>query len=286
MPELPEVETIKLDLYKLIVNRKIVAVEVSLLKQIKNPLKYFLKNIVGVKIKQIKRRAKNLFLELDNGYFLVFHLKMTGQLIYRSKKGWLAGGGHSIRQDLKKLPNKYSHVIFTFENGARLFFNDMRQFGWVKLVDKKELEQMFKKIGPEPLDKGLTADKFMALLVKKKTAIKSLLMEQDFVAGVGNIYASEACFCAGIAPIRQANSLSPSEAKKLLLCLKKILRLAIEKKGTSVVDYVDAFGERGQMSRFLKVYGRVSQPCLKCGIPLKIMRQAQRTTVFCSHCQK
>ncbi|HOY55831.1 MAG TPA: bifunctional DNA-formamidopyrimidine glycosylase/DNA-(apurinic or apyrimidinic site) lyase [bacterium] len=286
MPELPEVETIKLGLRRLIVNNKIDKVEVNLSKQIKNPLKYFLKNAVGVKIKQIKRRAKNLLLELSNGYFLVFHLKMTGQLTYRSKKGSLVGGGHPIKQDLKTLPNKYSHVIFTFENGAKLFFNDTRQFGWVKLVNKKELEQMLQKIGPELLDESLTVDKFGALLAKKKTAIKPLLMEQSFVAGIGNIYATEACFCAGIGPQRPANSLNVSETKKLLVCLKKILKLAIAKKGTSVVDYVDALGEQGKMSNFLKVYGRAGQPCLKCGAALRVMKQAQRATVFCAQCQK
>ncbi|MDD5289752.1 MAG: bifunctional DNA-formamidopyrimidine glycosylase/DNA-(apurinic or apyrimidinic site) lyase [Patescibacteria group bacterium] len=296
MPELPEVETIKLELNKVLRNKKIKAVVLNLPKQVHGDRKKFLKVVVGAKIKAVGRRAKTLIITLKNKKYLIFHLKMTGQLIYQGNRGdqgdqgdqggKLYGGGHPIKQDLKNLPNKFSHVIFNFSDGSHLFFNDTRQFGWVKLVEEKELANMSAEYGPEPLEKNFTPEYFSDFLARRATAIKPLLMEQKFIAGLGNIYAAEACFCAGISPKRSANKIKPKEIKKLYNCIKKILKLAIAKKGTSADNYVDAFGRQGNMINYLKVYGRKGKKCFRCGALLHEIRQGSRATVFCGKCQK
>lgn len=286
MPELPEVETIRLELQNLIQGKKIKSVTINLAKQVKGDRKEFLKVVTGAKVVAIQRRAKIIIFDLNNGWHLIFHLKLTGQLIYRSKNGKVSGGGHPIQQDLRNLPNKYSHVIFNFTDGSRLFFNDLRQFGWVKVVDDKELQKMDTEFGPEPLDKKFTLKYFSDFLARRSTAIKPLLMEQRFIAGLGNIYAQEVCFCAGISPQRSANKIKLAEIKKLYNCIKKILRFAIKKKGTSTENYIDAFGREGKMENFLKVYGRAGRPCQRCKAVLKSIKQGQRTTIFCPKCQK
>lgn len=287
MPELPEVETIKRELVELIKNKKIKSVDINLAKQVKMPKAKFLRLVEGQNIKNIRRRAKMIILDLASGWHLVFHLKMTGQLIYRGKGGKLAGGGHPIRQDLEDLPNKYSHVIFNFQGGSRLFFNDLRQFGWVKLLNGKELEKIDREFGVEPLGKEFTFKKFKELLEKKQNkVIKPLLLEQGVIAGIGNIYAQEACFCAGIMPNRRVKDIDEAELKKLYNCLIKILKLAVEKKGTSADNYVDAFGRQGSMVEYLKVYDRKGKKCYKCRGEIKVMKQGSRTTAYCGACQR
>lgn len=305
MPELPEVETIKLELDELIRGKIIGSVEVNLAKEIKTPLVVFKRKLKGAKIKKVARRAKMLLIEVvphksQTSNWLVFHLKMTGQIIYRGQtlnsvkqssspskgeqKYMYAGGGHPIKQDLVDLPNKYSHVIFNLDDGSRIFFNDTRQFGWVKLVDDQGLRELEQNLGPEPLE--IDWREFKQLIGNKKTAIKPLLMDQEVLAGVGNIYAQEACWCAEILPLRKANNLSEREIKKLFSCLKKILHLAIKKKGTTAANYVDAFGRQGSMWPYLKVYGRAGKKCLRCGKKLKQIKQAQRSTIYCAGCQR
>lgn len=286
MPELPEVETIKSELNRLIKNKIIESVDINLVKQVKNPRSEFLKIVTGRKIDGVRRRAKMLIMDLDSDHHLIFHLKMTGQLIYRSETGKLAGGGHPIKHDLENLPNKYSHVVFYFKGGGRLFFNDLRQFGWVRTVTDDELEKIIAAYGPEPLAKDFDMEKFGAIIKNKKTALKPLLMDQAIVAGVGNIYAQEACYCAGIAPTRPANKLNNSEIKKLFDCLQQILKLAIEKKGTSADNYVDALGRQGSMMPYLKIYNKAGEQCQKCKSVIKSMKQGARTTCYCAHCQK
>lgn len=287
MPELPEVETIKRDLNRVVKNKKIKSVQINLAKQVKTPKAKFLKIVQGARIKNIQRRAKTLIFDLDNNYYLIFHLKMTGQLIYRSKDRKLSGGGHPIEYNLNELPNKYSHVIFNFNDGSQLFFNDLRRFGWVKLVSSKELEEFKKKYGLEPLNRSFTFKKFQELIAdKSRTPIKPLLMEQNVIAGIGNIYSQEACFCAGIMPTRKAGNIQEAELKRLYNCLRKILKLAILKHGTTTDTYVDAFGREGSMNRFLKVYGRAGKKCFKCGAKIKSIKQRQRTTYYCPKCQK
>ena len=275
MPELPEVETIKLQLDRLLKNKIIASVELRLPKQVKSDKKKFLKLVIGAKIKKVFRRAKILIMDLDNGYHLVFHLKLTGQLIYQK-----------ISRQSGNYPNKYSHIVFNFKTGDRLFFNDLRQFGWVKLVSANELKNILQEFGPEPLAKNFSFEKFYNIFAPKKTAIKPLLMEQIFLAGVGNIYASEACFCAGILPTRRADKISTLEYRKLYQCLRKILKFAIQKKGVSAENYLDAFGKKGEMIKYLKVYSRGGKKCKKCGSNIKSVKQGSRTSFYCPKCQR
>ncbi len=289
MPELPEVETIRKDLTAIIIGAKIKSVDIHLNKQVNNAKQRFLKLVEGQKIKSIQRRAKLLIIALDNGYYLVFHLKMTGQLIYQSrpskrKKGLLAGGGHPIKSSLVNLPNKYSHVVFKFNDGSQLFFNDTRQFGWVKLVNAIELEKIKQAFGPEPLD--IKQARFIEIFKNRKAVIKTFLMNPQVLAGVGNIYAQEALFCAGIKPTKRANQISRAKLVSLHGCLQKILKLAIKHKGTSADDYVDAFGRAGSMQPYLEVYQRQNKKCKQCKTKLKLIKQGQRSTVYCPKCQK
>jgi len=224
MPELPEVETIKRELFQKIKGKKIVSVEVLAPKTINCSADKFKKIIENSKIKDVQRRAKLLIIKLSNNYNLAIHLKLTGQFIYKSR---------SITCDLPE--EKYARLIFTFQNNDKsdtkslvrdkLFFNDLRKFAFVKLLDDKKLEKLLaeKNFGPKPLDKTFTLKIFQNLLFQKKKAkIKPLLMNQNFLAGVGNIYAAESCFCAKILPTRSAGSLTKEEIKKLYQCLRKI----------------------------------------------------------------
>ena len=271
MPELPEVETIRRELLQKIRSKKIASVEVLTPKMINCPVNEFIKIIKNAKIKDIQRRAKLLIIKLSNGYNLVVHLKLTGQFIYEI-------------QDIK-----YTHLIFTFEKGDKLFFNDLRKFAFVKLLDNKELKELLTKenFGPEPLEKNFTLDIFQNLLTQKKKAkIKPLLMNQEFLAGVGNIYASESCFYAKILPTRPAGNLTKKEIKELYQGLRKILSAAIIRKGSSVNQYIDIYGKKGEYVPFLKVYNRQGKLCLRCGTKIKKITLAGRGTYFCPGCQK
>ncbi|MBU0598056.1 bifunctional DNA-formamidopyrimidine glycosylase/DNA-(apurinic or apyrimidinic site) lyase, partial [Patescibacteria group bacterium] len=248
MPELPEVETIRRQLSAELSGKTIKNVEVRLAKMIKGQVFRFKKKITGAGITSVSRRAKILIFSLSNGYAILVHLKMTGQLVY-TKQGKIKTGGHPIKDGHKDLPNKFTHVIFKLNGRATLFFNDIRQFGYLMLVKAGELDGHFSRmrIGPEPLKSDFTLGAFTKLLLKKKKSkIKPLLMDQSFIAGVGNIYATEACYYSKIRPTRRVGSLKKDEISKLYLHLIKILKFAIKKQGTSAKNYIDAFGEPGE----------------------------------------
>ncbi len=272
MPELPEVETIKLQLAQKIKGKTIRKVKVKLLKMVRGAsLKEFEKKVVGAKIKDVGRRAKLLIIELSSGYSLVIHLKLTGQLIFNRE------------------PEKHTHLIYYFTDGSALLHNDMRQFGYVKLVKNSKIPELFQKekFGPEPLDKKFTLEKFKELLnKKKKSKIKPLLMDQTFLAGLGNIYAQEACFFAKIKPTRTAGSLTDKEIKDLYEGFKKILRESIKHKGSSTDTYLDIKGKQGEYMPFLKVYQKEGKKCFRCGATIKSIRLNGRGTCFCPKCQK
>jgi formamidopyrimidine-DNA glycosylase len=272
MPELPEVETIRLQLLSKICGKKITKVEVKFAGLLNVPAKNFIRILTGAIIEEIRRRAKLLIFDLSNGWSLILHLKLTGQLISNGEKG--------IGQP---------HIIYTFEDGTQLKHYDFRRFGYVKLVRREEVETYLDKegFGPEPLDKKFTLEVFRELLKKKpKALIKPLLMDQTFIAGVGNIYAQEACFFAQILPTRRVGSLNDEEIKRLYEGLKKILKEAINYRGSSVDSYVDALGKPGNYVSKLKVYGRGRKKCLRCGSLLKEAKLAGRSTVWCPKCQK
>jgi len=271
MPELPEVETIVRQLNAALKGKKIKSAKVSLSRLVKCPVKKFRKAVEGAVVKRIGRRAKMIIVGLSNGCSLVIHLKMTGQLI--------AGG----------TPGKHTHIIYEFAGGGRLIHNDLRRFGFVKVMPTAELDNFFaqEKFGPEPLEKSFTPRLFAGMLAGKKgKKIKPLLMDQKFISGVGNIYGDEILFFAGVLPERKAGSLSSEEIKKIYAGIKKILSLAVKKRGSSTDDYLDARGKKGDFVKFLKVYGREGEPCKKCGAEIRRLKIGGRSAHFCPRCQK
>jgi formamidopyrimidine-DNA glycosylase len=279
MPELPEVETISQQLARKIKGKKIKKIKVRLKKIIQvSSLNFFKNKVEGVKIKKVWRRAKMIIIDLENHYSLVIHLKLSGQLLYSPKE--------------KKEYPKHSHLIFVFADQGVLIFNDMRQFGYCKLILTQDLPDFFqeKKIGPEPLAKNFSLKKFKELLEKKSQGkIKPVLMDQSFLAGIGNIYAQEICWCARVLPQRKINTLTDKEIKLIYNCLIKILKVAIKDKGTTAADehYQDTAGKKGKYAFKLKVYQKQGKKCSRCqkGIIQRI-NLAGRGTSYCPRCQK
>ena len=294
MPEMPEVETIAADLSDKLSGQKIISVDLISPKSAKNAPAFFKKKLIGASLKKISRRGKLLIFELSENYLLI-HLKMTGQLIYVDQKTSIAGG-HSLNDRKNssfaesvggKLPNKYTRVVISFKNGAQLFFNDLRRFGYLKIVTPGELALILKNsYGPEPLTPEFTFKYLEKLLAKRKTKIKALLLDQKLVAGLGNIYVDEALFASGIRPDRLALSLKSAEIKKLFLAINFLIKKAIKHRGTTFSNYVDSKGQKGNFSKFLKVYGRKDEKCVSCGGPIRKIKLAGRGTHYCPHCQK
>lgn len=218
---------------------------------------------------------------------------MTGQLIYQ-KGGEIVAGGHSeggrdetLPRLCDDLPNKHTHIIFYFSDKSKLFFNDLRRFGVVKIVDKKELENIINDFGEEPLKKSFSLKVFKDIAKNKKGNIKAFLLNQKHIAGIGNIYADEILFEAGILPSREINSLEREEIKKLYQAIKKILKKAVEYRGTTFNNYLDASGKEGGFLKFLKVYGREKEKCKKCKKSvIRKTKIAGRGTRYCGKCQK
>ncbi len=287
MPELPEVETIKRDLAKKIVGKKITTILILQKKSVHYPTDKFKEVLVGDKISSINRRGKLLYCSFQKSpLFLLVHLKMTGQLIYRQKEK-ITAGGHSLGKIDFELPNKFTRAVFGFVDGSELFFNDMRRFGYLKLVTAEEKDKILQKsFGIEPLTPDFKYQSFAQLFVKRKTAVKALLMNQKLIAGLGNIYADEVCFCAGIKPDRRVEKISESEKKKLFSCINKVLLLSIKHRGTTFNSYVDCDGNKGNFVHLLKVYGRDGEKCYRCKSIIKKIRAAGRGTHFCLQCQK
>ncbi len=278
MPELPEVETIRRQLGKLVVGKRIKDVKISLPKMVKLPLGKFRKAVIGATVRKMGRRAKILIFELSNGWSILIHLKLSGRLIFRKKN-----------EKLHQEDAKWNHLTYYFNDGSRLFHNDLRQFGYVKLVKTDELPDFFKKekLGPEPLDKNFTLDEFSTILEKKpKTRIKQFLMDQQNIAGIGNIYSDEILFFAKAHPLKRVSDLKPAEIKKIFEGIKKILTKALKLHGSSIDLYLDASGKRGKYVPKLKVYGKEDARCLRCGTIIKRIKLGGRSAHFCPECQK
>ncbi|MFH0854440.1 MAG: bifunctional DNA-formamidopyrimidine glycosylase/DNA-(apurinic or apyrimidinic site) lyase [bacterium] len=274
MPELPEVETIKKELEEKILGKKIAKAELILPKITNFNQKDFIKRIKNSKIIFIERKAKNLVIKLSNKENILIHLKLTGQLIYFAPK--------------KYKKQKYTHLIFYFSDGSKLLYNDLRQFGYVKLLSTEELEKYFKKqnFGINPIDKNFTLTKFNEMLKKKRGKIKVVLMDQKFIAGIGNLYAAEICYFAKVRPDKEISKLNGKKVSELFQGIKKILQKAIKYKGSSVENYVDIYGKKGEFVPHLKVYRREGKKCLRCGVEIKAMKLGGRGTYFCPQCQK
>jgi formamidopyrimidine-DNA glycosylase len=288
MPELPEVETIKLFLAQNIVGLKVRSVEIL------NP-KSFLgdqKLIIGKEIKSVERRAKVLRIQFTDMELLI-HLKMSGQLIFgrneiSNKRYANFAGGHPTKDMYLDMPNKSTRVIFHLSDGSNLFFNDQRKFGWVKLRDTgNEIGDKFlDKLGPEPLDKEFSWEVLKNnLLRRKKTPVKVALLDQEIVAGVGNIYACEACFIAGIDPRKKVLDLTDQEFKKVHKAVVEALQYGIKYGGSSKTNFISPEGKKGLFLDYAFVYGREKLPCKNCGTPIKKIKLGGRGTFYCPQCQ-
>ena len=283
MPELPEVETIRLGLQKKIVGLKIKKVEVLSPKSfLGNP-----KKVQGKNILKIWRKAKILGIDLGN-LSLLIHLKMTGQLIYDDGKRFI--GGHPTQDMVGPLPNKSTRVIFTFNNGSKLYFNDQRRFGWIRVIRGKgegESGKLFDKLGPEPLEKEFTWEILKKNLLRHKSMpIKVALLDQSVVSGIGNIYANEVCFNAGLDPRIRVGDLGDKEFKKLQKGVIRVIKEGIKHGGSSRAHFVDPEGHKGYFLDYAKVYWRDKKPCKACGEIIQKFQLRGRGTYYCPSCQK
>jgi len=278
MPELPEVETIKRDLQKKIVGKKIEDVTINVTKILQKPsLEEFKAKIRGRVIKEINRRGKYIIIDLDSEDKLIIHLGMTGILLYPFNQ---------INKNT--IIPKHNHFVFSFTDNTQLVFNDVRRFGKVYLVQNIKESECIIKLGVEPLDESFTIAKFAQMIRNKKNKIKSLLMKQEFITGLGNIYVNEVLHRADIHPLSLASSLSETQIAKLFREIKDVLNEAVNLRGSTVEDeaYRDTDGKKGEFAERLQVYARKGSSCFKCGHIIESIKIEGRSSFFCPKCQK
>lgn len=288
MPELPEVETVRRGLDALLPKRQIVHVTHDWSKSFPNDSGMIDQFVIGAAVQEVRRRAKVLIIDLTTHYSFVIHLKMTGQLVFRSSTEHF-GAGHPSDSLVGELPDRSTRVIFTFKDGSNLFFNDQRKFGWVRLVPTVMVEELpfFQKVGPEPLAADFTAEMFITRLQRRKASgIKAVLLDQTVVAGIGNIYADESLWGAKIHPETKVRDIPTSQLHVLYTSLRSILQLSIEKGGSTDRNYVNHEGKRGSYLTFANVFRREGQPCPRCGTTIVKLRVAGRGTHICPYCQR
>lgn len=278
MPELPEVTTIVNQLDEVLKNKTITSVEIRLPKLFIGDKE----KIINKKILKVTRRAKMIIINLEGPLSIVVHLKMTGQLIYTDKD--LISFPNPIPFAGSSLPAKTTHVIIKLNEGT-LYFNDMRQFGWVKIVNDAELKMIDEKHGPEPFSKEFTEEYLAKICGNWGRPIKILLLEQSKIAGIGNIYANEALWYAGISPMKRGREVT--KIKELYESIKKVLEMGLKYKGSSAADeaFVDANGQPGQMQNHFMVYQKNGSPCPRCQKNITRGTIGGRGTFFCPKCQ-
>ena len=272
MPEMPEVETIRKSLMDNVVNKKIESVSVFLDRLIKYPdAEQFVNVITGQTILQLNRTGKYLRFLLSDGTELIIHLRMTGQLLYSDSE----------------LDVKYARLIMFFDDGSKLVYADLRTLGALYAVKKDELKLIkgLDNMGPEPLSDEFTLDYLKSIAGKKRVKMKSFLLNQAYIGGLGNIYADEALFLAGIHPERLANSLKTEEIEKLYSAINKVISEGIRDGGTTFSDYRDGNGEKGSHQENLFVYQRTDAPCKTCGTAIERLVIGGRSSHFCPKCQ-
>ncbi len=281
MPELPEVQTIVNQLKDALVGKKILKVDVKLAKlwQANGH------QVVGLKITDVRRRAKMVLIKLEGDLNIVVHLKMTGQLIYGHGTAETISFAQGIPFAGFNLPGKTTHVIITLSDGGKLFFNDMRQFGWMKVLTDDEVVEVHEKHGPEPFGEDFTVEYLTKILSNWGRPVKILLLEQSKIAGIGNIYANEALWYAGISPMKRGKEVT--RIKELYEAIKKVLTMGLEYGGSSAADeaFVNALGHPGKMQEHMIVYQKNGSPCPRCGKTITRSTIGGRGTFFCPKCQ-
>ena len=272
MPELAEVETVRNTLKKRILNKKIQAVKVIYNKMLDNNESYFKDCLINNEFKDILRRGKWLIFEL-NDYYLLSHLRMEGKFFIK---------------DSDEEINKHEHVIITFLDNTDLRYHDTRKFGRMKIVKKEELwnTEEIKKQGIEPIDDKLSVDYLLEKYKNKKMPIKTALLDQEIISGLGNIYADEVLFASKINPLKKTSDLTNIDCERIIKSAKKILLKAIEEGGTTIKSYTSSLGVYGNYQNYLMVHKREGMPCKECGTLIKRIKVGGRSTYFCEKCQK
>lgn len=287
MPELPEVETVRRGLTDLIIGKTIGSETHDTPKGFPNTVADVDAFMLGAEVTAIRRRAKVLMIDLSTGYSLLIHLKMTGQLVFVGATRF--GAGHPNDSLVNELPDKSTRVSITFSDGAQLFFNDQRKFGWMRLMPTSEIPNtpFMQKVGPEPLSDSFTAEELKGRLARRpKTNIKAAILDQTVVAGVGNIYADESLWGAKIHPQRLVHTITDTEISKLYKEMREVMNLAVEKGGSSNHTYVNAEGKKGSYMDFARVFRREGLACPRCGTTIEKLRVAGRGTHICPFCQQ
>jgi formamidopyrimidine-DNA glycosylase len=288
MPELPEVETVKRGLQTFIIGKQIKSATHDTPKSFPNAEADVGQFLYGAKITEVRRRAKVLLIDLSTNYTLVIHLKMTGQMVFRGEQ--VFGAGHPNDSLIGELPDRSTRVILEFTDKSHLYFNDQRKFGWMRLIPTIEVENLdfFKKVGPEPLSDDFTPQVFIERVRKRaNTTIKAALLDQTVLAGIGNIYADEGLWGAKIHPATRVRDLNDMQLKKLFAELQYVLKLSIEKGGSTDRNYVNAEGKRGSYIDFARVFRREGKDCPRHpGVVIQKIRVAGRGTHICPKCQK
>ena len=272
MPEIAEVETVRNTLKKRILHKKIKEVQVFYEPMIESDLVSFKTNLVGESFIDIKRRGKWLIFETEK-YYLLSHLRMEGKYFIK---------------DRNEEKEKHEHVIFIFDDDTTLRYNDTRKFGRMRLILKDELDytECIQKQGLEPGDEALTADYLLAKFKKKHIPIKTALLDQTIISGLGNIYANEVLFYAKIHPLTPACNLTKEECQKICEGADQIIKEAIQMGGTTIRSYTSSLGVTGRFQQNLKVHKRECEPCLDCGTLIENIKVGGRSTYFCPYCQK
>lgn len=268
MPELPEVETIRSSL-QINTGSRIASIDIFKPEVVRRQ-DYPAEEVYGEPIDEVRRRGKFLVLVLSHKLYLVIHLGMSGRLYMADEE--------------ELLTEPHIHVVVHLDNQRKIVYQDPRRFGGVWFI--KDIERFFDHMGKEPLSREFTAAYLSGVVKNRRIAIKTLLLNQNLIAGIGNIYADEALFAAGIRPDRPAGSLTASEIKRLLRAVKKVLRTSIEQRGTTFRDYRDGFNQKGNFQNLLQVYGKTNQPCPKCGELLQMARIGGRSSHYCGKCQR
>lgn len=282
MPELPEVETVRMGLERYLVGHKILRVKLNTPKVFTGEAR----NLLNAKVVAVRRFAKVLSIDLSNGFSIVIHIKLTGQLIYRGVN--LKNPPELSKKIVAGIGGKHTHVIFNLDRDSNLYFNDVRKFGWIKLMKTEEVEtsKFIGKLGPEPF-KDLTLEKFKEILTKSKRPIKVVIMDQEKIGGIGNIYANDSLLLSKVHPKKAANSLIDKEVGRLYTNILKVLKRGLDSGGASELSFVHADGSDGNYQRFFVAYGKEGHICPVCKKEkIEKLTVGGRGTYICPNCQK
>ncbi len=287
MPELPEVETVKNGLSRLLKNKTVQSVTFDWPKGFPNSEADVNNFLIGASVINVERRGKSLIITLSSEYCLVIHLKMTGQLVFRGKEQF--GAGHPNNSLIGPLPDRSTRVVLTFTDNSQLFFNDQRKFGWMRLLPEFEVANLdfMKKLGPEPLNNEFKNSEFRKRVRRRKnSSIKATILDQTVLAGVGNIYADESLWMAKIHPASLSGTLSDAKLNLLFKSIKEVFIKSISLGGSTDRNYVDAEGKKGSYLEFANVFRREGQLCPRCNTVIIKTRVATRGTHLCPKCQR